>query len=93
MGQLLQICHLDRAADVDPHRLKMVEESRQMKARTAHVVDRDVDFFIVGGFVEKVQIELTHELGQGNRIRRRHRRFLSFRFRAHTAGRRAAKPQ
>ena len=37
VGQLLQICHLDRAADVDPHRLKMVKEPRQMKARPAPV--------------------------------------------------------
>ena len=93
VGQLLQICHLDRAADADPHRLKMVEEPRQMKARPAHIVDRDVDFFIVGGFVEKVQVELAYELRQGDRIRRSHRRFLSFRFRTYTAGRRAAKPQ
>ena len=93
VGQLLQIRHLHRAADVDPHRLKMVKEPRQMKARTAHIVDRDMDFFIVGGFVEKVQVELAYELRQGDRIRRSHRRFLSFRFRTYTAGRRAAKPQ
>ena len=77
-----------------------VVENRNLKqgdhvilGRTAHIVDRDMDFFIVGGFVEKVQVELAYELRQGDRIRRRHRRFLSFRFRAHTAGRRAAKPQ
>ena len=43
----------------------MVKEPRQMKARTAHIVDRDMDFFIVGGFVEKVQVELAYELRQG----------------------------
>ena len=62
MRQLLQICHLHRAADINPHRLEVIKKARQMQTRSAYIVDRDVDFFIVRRLVKKVQIKLVDQL-------------------------------
>ena len=66
--QLLQIRHLDRAADVDPHRLEMIEEARQMQPRTAHLVHCHMDLVEIRGFIVKIQLELRNDVRERNGI-------------------------
>lgn len=51
--ELLQIRRLHRAADIDAHRLVMVEKASQMKARTADIVNGHMDLVKIRRPVEK----------------------------------------
>ena len=66
--ELLQIGRFDRAADIDAHRLVMVEKASQMKARTADIVNGHMDLVKIRRPVEKVKLEFRNEFGQQDRI-------------------------
>ena len=66
--ELLQIRRLHRAADIDAHRLVMVEKASQMEARTADIVNGHMDLVKIRRPVEKVKLEFRCKLGQQDRI-------------------------
>ena len=66
--QFLQVGIFHRTEDVDPHRLKMVKEARDLQTGAADIVHRDLHVFIIRSNIHRDKVELLNQLAQGNRI-------------------------